>query len=124
MQHLRDFILSERGNYQKLELARHDVQPNKAPGAAEDGLDGWAYMMRTPDKSLAFLYFENKSVLPTLHNFMPGSDYSFQWYHPVTGEWKEKVLIRAEENGALRVPEFPDTNDRPSNDWAAKIVAK
>jgi hypothetical protein len=124
MQHLRDFILSERGNYQKLELARHDVQPNKAPGAAEDGLDGWAYMMRTPDKSLAFLYFENKSALPTLHNFTAGSDYSFQWYHPVTGEWKEEVLIRADENGVLRVPEFPDTKDRASNDWAAKIVAK
>jgi hypothetical protein len=124
MEHLRDFIVSERGNYQKLELARHDVQPNKAPGAAEDGLDGWAYMMRTPDKSLAFLYFENNSVLPTLHNFMPGSDYSFQWYHPVTGEWKEKVLIRADEKGVLRVPEFPDTKDRASNDWAAKIVAK
>ncbi len=124
MRHLRDFMLSERGDYQKLELARHDVRPNRAPGAAEDGLDGWAYMMRTSDKSLAFLYFENKSVLPTLHNFIPGSDYSFQWYHPVTGEWSEEVLIRADENGVLRVPEFPDTKDRVYDDWAAKIVAK
>jgi len=124
MQHLRNFILSERGDYQKLELARHDVQPNKAPDAPEDGLDGWAYMMRTPDKSLAFLYFENESVLPTLHNFIPGSDYSFQWFHPVIGEWQEKMLIKADDNGVLRVPDFPDREDRASNDWAAKIVAK
>jgi hypothetical protein len=123
MRHLRDFILSERGDYQKLELARPDIRPNKAPGAAEDGLDGWAYMMRTPDKSLAFLYFENKSVLPTLHNFKPGAEYSFQWYNPVTGEWQEKVLIRADGNGVLRVPDFPDTKDRAFDDWAAKIVA-
>ena len=124
MRHLREFILSERGDYQKLELARHDVQPNQAPDAAEDGLDGWAYMMRTPDKSLAFLYFENESVLPTLHNFIPGSEYSFQWYHPVTGDWKEKVLIKADDNGVLRVPDFPDRENRASNDWAAKIVTK
>jgi hypothetical protein len=124
MQHLRDFILSERGDYQKLELARHDVHPDQAPDAAEDGLDGWAYMMRTPDKSLAFLYFENESVLPTLHNFIPGSEYSFQWYHPVTGEWKEYVLIKADDNGVLRVPDFPDRENRAFNDWAARIVAK
>ncbi|MBN1636399.1 MAG: DUF4038 domain-containing protein [Deltaproteobacteria bacterium] len=124
MQHLRDFILSEGADYQKLELARHDVQPNKAPDAPEDGLDGWAYMMRTPDKRLAFLYFENESVLSTLHNFIPGSAYSFQWYHPVTGEWKENVLIKADDNDVLRVPDFPDRENRASSDWAAKIVAK
>lgn len=124
MRHLRDFLLSEGGDYQKLELARQDVQPCKAPDAPEDGLDGWAYMMRTPDKNLAFLYFENKSVLPTLHNFIPGSDYSFQWYHPVTGEWKESVLIKADDKSVLRVPDFPDSENRASNDWAAKIVAK
>jgi hypothetical protein len=124
MQYLRDFILSERGDYQKLELARQDVQPNEAPDAPEDGLDGWSYMMRTPDKNLAFLYFENESVLPTLHNFTPDSDYLFQWYHPVRGEWKENMLIKADDNGVLRVPDFPDGEDRASNDWAAKIKAK
>jgi len=124
MQHLRDFILSEHGDYQNLELARYDVNPNKAPDAPEDGLDGWAYMMRTPDTSLALLYFENKSVLPTLQNFIPGLDYSFQWYNPVTGEWKEKVIIKADDYGVLRLPEFPDMVNRASNDWAAKIIEK
>jgi hypothetical protein len=124
MRHLRDFMLSESEEYQKLELARCDVQPNKAPDAPEDGLDGWAYMMRTPDKSLTFLYFENKSVLPTLNHFIPGSEYSFQWYHPVTGEWIESVLIKADDNGVLHMPDFPEKRNRAFNDWAAKIVAK
>jgi hypothetical protein len=89
MKYLRDFILSEGGDYQNLELARRDVKPQKAPDSPENGLDGWTYMMRTPDKRLTFLYFENESELPVLHNFIPDSDYSFQWYHPVTGEWKK-----------------------------------
>jgi hypothetical protein len=124
MLHLRNFILSEGEDYQILELARQDMQPNKAPDAPEDGLDGWAYMMRTPDKNLTFLYFENKSVLPTLHHYIPGSDYSFQWYDPVIGEWKENLLIKADGEGVLRVPDFPERENRACNDWAAKILAK
>ena len=87
-------------------------------------MDGWAYMMRTPDKNLAFLYFENKSVLPVLQNFTPGKEYLFQWVQPVTGEWMKRMLIKADDHGMLRVPDFPDRADRPFNDWAAKIVAK
>lgn len=123
MRHLRDFILSEGKNYHNLELARQDVRPHKAPNAPKDGLDGWAYMMRTPDKDLAFLYFENKSALPVIHHFTPDADYSFQWYDPVTGEWHEKVQIRADDNGTLSIPDFPRGEDRSSSDWAAKILS-
>jgi len=124
MKHLRDFILSEGAAYQKLELARQDVQPYEAPDAPEDGLDGWAYMMRTPDKKLAFLYFENESVLPVLHNFIPGAGYSFRWYHPVTGQWMEPLLLKSDANGVLHLPDFPKGEERPFDDWAAKIVSK
>jgi hypothetical protein len=124
MRHLREFLLSEGRDYQDLELAHQDVQPNKAPNAPEDGLDGWAYMMRTPDKHLAFLYVENESVLPNLSNFKPGSHYSFQWFNPVTGEWKEEVMIKTDNNGMLRTPDFPDRGNRSFSDWAAKIVVE
>jgi len=124
MKYLRDLVLSEGRDYQNLEPAREDVHPHQAPDAPENGLDGWAYMMRTPDKHLALLYFENKSVLPTLHHFIPGADYSFQWYHPVTGQWQGSVPMKADDNGTLLVPDFPERNNRPANDWAAKIVAK
>lgn len=124
MQHLRDFILSEGDAYQHLELARRDVRPHEAPDAPEDGLDGWAYMMRTPDEELAFLYFEHEAVLPALHHFTPEAAYAFQWYHPGTGEWKAKVTVEADETGTLHIPDFPDGEDRAFGDWAAKIVAK
>jgi hypothetical protein len=120
---LRNFILSEYGDYQNLEPVRQDIVPHKAPDAPEDGLDGWVYMMRTPDKHLALLYFENKSVLPVLQNFTPGAEYLFQWIQPLTGEWMESELIKADDRGILRVPDFPEA-DRPFNDWAAKIIAK
>lgn len=123
MRHLAGFILSEGPAFQDLLLARQDVHPHEAPDAPEDGLDGWAYMMRTPDKNLAFLYFEHASVLPTLHGFTPGATYTFQWYNPATGEWKEHVRRKADADGTLHLPPFPDDPSRPFTDWAAKIVA-
>lgn len=124
MQHLKDFILSESENFQKLELARQDLRPNKAPNAPADGLDGWAYMMRTPDKKLAFLYFENESVIPRIYNFNIGSKYTFQWYNPENGEWGKKILIEADKSGTLQIPGIPEKGQRKFNDWAAKISAK
>lgn len=121
---LRDFILSEGGAYQNLQLAREDVRPHKAPGAPADGLDGWAYMMRTPDKRLALLYFEHQSVLPTLRGFTPGARYSFRWYHPASGEWHDEVGIQAGADGTLKIPGFPRADGRSFGDWAAKIVAR
>lgn len=123
MHPLRDFILSEGDAYQKLELARRDVHPYKASDAPEDGLDGWAYMMRTPQKELALLYFENDAAHPTLENFTPDASYTFQWYNPVTGTWREAEQMQADGNGTLRIPDFPDGEDRPFSDWAAKVVA-
>ena len=124
MRPLRDFVLSEGAAYQHLELAREDVRPHKAPGAPEDGLDGWSYMMRTPDRRLALLYFEHEAVRPTLHGFAPGASYSFQWYHPTTGEWGPAARVTADGAGTLRAPAFPEAPERPFADWAAKVVAE
>lgn len=122
MQHLEHFIRSEGDDYQRLELAREDVHPNKAPDAPENGLDGWSYMMRTPEKDLAFLYFENESVLPSLQNFNPNTEHTFQWYNTVSGEWKEKTTIRSDREGTLTLPDFPGGEKKSSTDWAAKIM--
>jgi hypothetical protein len=122
MKHLQKFVLSEGKKYQELRPSRHDLEPNKAPGSPGDGLDGWSYMMRTPGKDFALLYFENKSVLPALNNFKPNSSYSLQWYDTISGEWKEKMVIRSDEKGKFLMPEFPDSNNPSSRDWAAKII--
>jgi hypothetical protein len=121
MRHLESFVLSRGDAYQHLEPARNDILPNKAPGAPHDGLDGWAYMMRTPDRRFALLYFENESVLPVLRNFTAGEKYNFRWFDPITGEWTEDKDLVADENGQLMLPEFPGGGKKSFRDWAAKI---
>lgn len=122
MKYLNKFVFSEGAKFQQLELAREDVQPNKAPDSPPDGLDGWSYMMRTPEKDFALLYFENESVLPVVNNFTANTSYIFQWYNTITGEWGENVAIKSDEKGSIKVPEFPGGESKSSVDWAAKIV--
>jgi hypothetical protein len=124
MKYLIAFILSEGNKYQDLQLAREDVVPNKAPGSPPTGLDGWAYMMRTPEKDFALLYFENQSQLPVLHNFQPGAEYSLQWFDTITGEWKDRVTIKSDGKGKLTLPGFPDGKKVSDRDWAVKIMIK
>jgi hypothetical protein len=122
MQYLAKFILSEGDKYQNLQLASENIQPQKAPNSPPRGLDGWSYMMRTPDKDLALLYFENQAVKPVLTGFPPNNTYSFQWYDTMTGKWNDGVIIRPDEKGTLTIPDFPDGQNPSSRDWAAKIV--
>jgi hypothetical protein len=124
MQHLATFVLSEGAKYQLLQLASEDIHPQKASGSPEDGLDGWSYMMRTPDRDFALLYFENKSALPEITGFIPKKSYHLLWYNPVTGEWKESVILQTDEKGVLTLPLFPDRQNQVISDWAAKITLK
>ncbi len=124
MQHLENFMLSEGDKYQELTLARTDVIPNKAPDAPPNGLDGWNYMMRTSDKKLALLYFENKSVLPVLNNFSPEKEYELVWFDTETGEWHDPIILRADDSGTLQLPSFPGGSKQSSKDWAAKLILK
>jgi hypothetical protein len=121
MQHLSAFILSEGGKYQQLEPCHGDIHPRKVPNSPEKGLDGWAYMMCTPEKDFALLYFENQSVLPKLSGFKNNTSYNFQWFNPRNGGWERIIIIKTDENGELNLPAFPDGKDPSSTDWAAKI---
>lgn len=124
MRHLESFMFSEGNKYQQLLLASADIHSRKAPGAPEDGLDGWSYMMRTADKSLAMLYFENAAALPTLKGFSAKESYRLQWYDTMTGKWLKTVNVTADAQGEIHLPEFPEGDNKASRDWAAKIVAK
>jgi hypothetical protein len=121
MKHLKNFMMSDGKKFQDLQLASSDILPRKGPGSPEDGLDGWSYMMRTPEKDFALLYFENRSVLPELAGFKPGLSYSLEWFNPSNGEWKEKIIVTADKNGKIRLPRFPDGQNPSARDWAAKI---
>jgi len=124
MKHLNTFILSEGEKFQDLLPAREDVIPDKAPGSPLEGLDGWAYMMRTSEKDFALLYFENHSVLPAIKNFIPGKEYYFEWFDTIRGKWGKKYTIKTDSEGSLIIPDFPDGKKISLRDWAAKIILK
>jgi hypothetical protein len=124
MQHLGKFILSEGNKYQALQISYTNIHPQKAPGSPEAGLDGWSYMMRTPERDFALLYFENQSVLPEIAGFIPNTSYSLHWFNPSKGEWKEPFIILTDKKGRLIIPFFPDRQNPSIIDWAAKIKIK
>ncbi len=122
MQHLSAFILSEGNKYKQLEPRHRNIHPRKAPDSPEKGLDGWAYMMCTPAKDFALLYFENQSVLPKLSGFKENTSYNFRWFNPRNGEWLKSMVVKSDEKGFLSLPSFPDGKNTSSTDWAAKII--
>ncbi len=122
MQYLSSFIQSEGSKYWNLRPCSGDILPRKATGAPEKGLDGWSYMMRTPEKDLAMLYFENKAELPQLDGFSPKASYVLQWYNTTTGIWGETIQLKADRKGTLILPGFPDGINPAATDRAAKIV--
>jgi hypothetical protein len=122
MPHLGRFVLSEADRYQQLELASDDLRPRKAPGSTDDGLDGWSFMMRTPDRGLVLLYFEARALRPRLAGFTPGARYLWSWYDPRQGRWGQQVELRSDADGRLEAPSFPGPPDEALEDWAAKLV--
>jgi len=123
MKHLRDFAMSEGARYQELKLANADLMPRSIPGALADGLDGWSFLMRTPDKNFALAYFENKAVSPRLTGFAARSNYHWSWFDPRTGRWSRAIVVKADESGAVTAPRFPDGGGQAASDIAAKILA-
>ena len=121
MKHLYAFIMSEGDRYQTLQPAADNIHPRKAPGVPEEGLDGWAYMMTSPGKDLALLYFETGAVLPRLTGFKEGVSYTLQWFEPLEGIWGESLRIKADKSGALELPAFPSGQNPTQSDFAAKI---
>ncbi|HEX2936100.1 MAG TPA: DUF5060 domain-containing protein [Bacteroidales bacterium] len=122
MQHLKAFIFSEGGRFQNLQPAWRNIHPQKATNAPEKGLDGWSYMMITPEKDLALLYFENQAVVPEITGFTPNKSYSLAWFNTVNGSWSEKIILKSNKKGVIAIPSFPEGNKIAGHDWAAKII--
>jgi hypothetical protein len=77
--------------------------------------------MRTPEKDLALLYFENQSELPAITGFIPNTSYALYWFETIHGEWKNPIQIKTDKKGKLVLPEFPDGQNPSATDWALKI---
>jgi hypothetical protein len=122
MQHLRRFMLSEGDRYQQLEPASNDLTPRAAPEAIDDGLDGWAFMMRTADRELALLYFERKAATPRVQGLTPDARHEWTWFDPRAGRWIRALDLRTGPEGSLTAPRFPESDVRATDDWAAKLT--
>ena len=114
------YILSEGIDYQKLELASIDLS-NPRTDAIK--MDEWAYMLRSSDKELAFLYFEYKTERQVVAGMIPGKAYSSQWFNPRTGQWSNvgNGTLKANEKGLIRLPDFPGNKTVSDADWAMKL---
>lgn len=122
MQHLKAFMLSEGDRYQQLELASVDLSTRSAANPRDDGLDGWAFMMRTANRDFALLYFENKAGTPRLAGFTANSRYRWTWFNPRTGGWSAPIDLLALADGTVMAPGYPAADPAIINDWAAKLV--
>lgn len=122
MRHLRDFVLSEGGRYQALELAASAVSTRNATNPLDDGLDGWTFMMRTPARDFALLYFENRAATTALTGFTAGARYRWTWFDPRHGQWRDAIELTATAEGVLTSPSLPGAATGEINDWAAKLV--
>jgi hypothetical protein len=123
MQWLGKFILSEGPRYRELQLASDDLAPRKAEGSKDNGLDGWAYLMRTSNKDFGLLYFENQAQHARVSGWSANASYRFAWYNPQTGEWQMDSILTADASGNIQLPPFPGGSNTANQDWAAKIVA-
>ncbi len=127
MVHLRTFIMSESAHLHHLELAVEDMSPRAStPDAKGHSMSGLGFMLRTPDKSMAMLYFEDCCKSPLLKNMQPDETYSIVWFNPRTGEWSGTGTIQTDNMGELQLPGFPGglTVTPENEDWALKIVAR
>lgn len=123
MRHLRDFVLSEGLRYRDLAPAAQDLQPRASASAAPDGLDGWSFMLRTADRTLALLYFEHQAERPRIGGLQPATRYRWTWFNPRTGAWSAPVSVKTHADGSLATPPLPSDPASPMRDWAAKLVA-
>jgi hypothetical protein len=122
MQHLKNFILSEGDRYQQLVLASPDVSTRRETNPLDEGLDGWTFMMRTPARDFALLYFENKATPAQLSGFTANARYRWIWFNPRTGAWSPAFNLAADATGTLASPAFPAPTGTEIEDWAAKIL--
>lgn len=122
--YLGKFILSEGVAYRECVPARERLAPHKADGAPEEGLDGWAFLLLSPERDLGFVYFENECEAPDLTGLIPDRPYRLQWFDPISGEWlPESRTVRTNSEGSLQIESFPDGGRISNRDWCLKVKA-
>ena len=88
MQHLRSFVLSEGARYQQLTLASQDLEPRSIPNALADGLDGWSFLMRTPQARFRAGVLREPGAAAAAQGLYARASYRWTWFDPRSGEWR------------------------------------
>jgi len=120
--HIRKFLLSEGATFQDMVLASNELNPRKSARSHPNGLDGWAFMMCTPNKDLSMIYFENKCEIPEITNLQANKTYRVYWFDPVSGKWmKDEHNVVSNSKGSINLNLFPDGEKTSYQDWALKM---
>ncbi|MHC4742915.1 MAG: apiosidase-like domain-containing protein, partial [Planctomycetota bacterium] len=119
MQHLRDFVLSVGGRYQKLIPSPELVEPSRA--GKEKSCLGWAYCARTAEKDLFLLYFEKDCPPAKLSGAIANETYTMTWFEPQTGRWYGNGVLTMDGSGVITLPRFPGGKGLSAIDWGVKL---
>lgn len=111
MQHLRTFAFSVGKRYQELVPDSDFVVPNQTH--ITKGYEGWAYCMRTDDKSIFLAYFEEGCPRSLVRGAKVMSIYRAKWFDPRLGTWSDlgDGTIKANNIGEIQLPDFPSDLD-------------
>ena len=115
MSYLPKFILSVGSRYRDL-VPDDYVVPSRTP--LVHGYIGWAYAMRTQDRDIFLVYFEQGCTQSMVRGANPNATYQARWFNPRTGEWIALGRLRADAIGEIELPHFPD-----GEDWGLSLVA-
>jgi hypothetical protein len=103
-------------------VAKHLLNPNQTPN--DDKNMGWSYSMRSENREMFFLYFEEGCNKPILTETIPKAEYEFNWFNPKNGEWIKSGKLQSDGRGSLKFPDFPGGGSVSNTDWALKIKAE
>jgi hypothetical protein len=119
---LARFVLSEGGRYQDLELAGYDLEPRRSPDAHPEGLTGWAFLMRSADRSFALGYFERGCAPAMVRGLRAGQSYRLRWFDPRRGDWVDRAREVVATDDSRLLLSFPSGRTPSQEDWAVSLV--
>ena len=63
-----------------------------------------------------------QAMRPSLAGFTPRTNYRWRWFDPRSGEWSQELPVKADAQGVIDAPAFPDGGNQAAKDIAAKII--
>jgi len=120
--YFRKFVDSQGKNYQNMIVAYDDLSKARTDS---DVLDGWSYMLKSPDNTVVLLYFEKLATQQIISNLPANKEYTGQWYNPRNGETikMKPGSLKTDKRGKLALPKYPSGELIAENDWSAILVS-